>query len=614
MMRRVRLALLLTSAALVGVAPVSAAPGHFESNPAHHGGEGGHLPGSRENVELVGRVDIESAAPDRVADVSAWGSHAYLTVRDPTGCSVAGVAVIDISDPTAPEQVGFIDATEGSQPGEGSQVVELSTRSFRGRVLVFNNEVCGEGGEGGVSLWDVTDPRRPVVLTAHAGDPDPAPEGRRFHEIHSAFAWQAGDRAFVVTVDIEEDADVDILEITDPRHPVFLTEVNLDEFGVLQELGTPLGAESFLHDLIVERVDGTWTMLASYWDGGWVLLDVDDPAEPIFLRDSNYPLPEPLTGLAPPTGNAHQAEFSTDRRFIIGTNEDFSPYRLDFLITGGPHAGPYPAGEFGWTVPTANLPGNQLRGPVVYGGLGCPGGEPVPDASPLPAEAGEHKIVVLLRGTCFFSQKVEAAQQAGYDVAIVANDHANTDAGASPDAFACGGKGHEFTVTIAGLCIGHRAFHLLFATEPAYSDPADAPPIGTRGATVAATAKFDGWGDVRLLDTATMRELDAYAIPQALDPVFASGFGNLTVHEVAVDPFAPDLAYLSYYAGGLRVISYGEDGMKEVGHYIDPGGNDFWGVEVHRLPLLVAPLEALGEPLILASDRDTGLWIFRYTD
>jgi hypothetical protein len=41
----------------------------------------------------------------------------------------------------------------------------------------------------------------------------------------------------------------------------------------------------------------------------------------------------------------------------------------------------------------------------------------------------------------------------------------------------------------------------------------------------------------------------------------------------------------------------------EVGGYLDPEGNDFWGVEVTTLPS--------GEELILASDRDSGLWIFR---
>jgi hypothetical protein len=32
------------------------------------------------------------------------------------------------------------------------------------------------------------------------------------------------------------------------------------------------------------------------------------------------------------------------------------------------------------------------------------------------------------------------------------------------------------------------------------------------------------------------------------------------------------------------VVRYTKAGLEEVGHYIDADGNNFWGVEVHRLP------------------------------
>jgi hypothetical protein len=597
-----------------------------EAHDQQHSEPGGHLPGSSENVELVGQLDIEGAAAGRVADVSAYGNYAYLTVRDPEGCADAGVAVMDISDPTDPVQVGFIDATEGSFPGEGSQVVDLRTPSFRGQVLVFNNEICALGGEGGVSLWDVTDPENPTPLSEHAGDDDPGGFVSQFNQIHSAFAWQQGRRAFVVIVDNEETTDVDILEITDPTNPELLVEMDLAAlFDIEQEeLATRGNFQSVnLHDMVVQRVRGTWTMLLSYWDAGWVLLDVDDPANPTFISDSDYPFPDSLfPDVEFPEGNAHQAEFSPGGRFIIGTDEDFSPYRLtnDALeVTSGPNAGNYPGGVFGWTVPIQDYPNQEIAGPTIYGGLGCPSNEeygeqvPIPNASTLPADAGEEKIVVLLRGVCFFSEKVEQAQLAGYDAVVIANHHAGAGGGTDPDASLCGSQGHEFTPTIAAVCTGHRAFHLIFGQTPTYTgdDLADDPAIGALGADVRASAEFDGWGYVRLLETSTMEEIDAYAIDEALDEDFAQGFGDLSVHEVAVDPRRRGIAYLSYYSGGLRVIRYGDDGIEEVGHYIHENGNNFWGVEVHRLRV-AGPWS--GKTLILASDRDSGLWIFRYQD
>lgn len=139
------------------------------------------------------------------------------------------------------------------------------------------------------------------------------------------------------------------------------------------------------------------------------------------------------------------------------------------------------------------------------------------------------------------------------------------------------------------------------------------PAIGTKGDRITVTTQFDGWGYVHLFDTATRRDLDTFAIPEAMDPKFASGYGDLSVHEVATDPTDSSLAYLSYYAGGLRAIQIQCSNpadrstckLAEVGGYLDPAGNDFWGVEV--IPDPANP----GGVLILASDRDYGLFIFR---
>jgi hypothetical protein len=113
---------------------------------------------------------------------------------------------------------------------------------------------------------------------------------------------------------------------------------------------------------------------------------------------------------------------------------------------------------------------------------------------------------------------------------------------------------------------------------------------------------FDGWGYVHLYDNDTLAELDTFAIPEAHDPAFSSGFGDLTVHEVATDPDEADRAYLSYYSGGLRALQIVDEELVETGGYLDPNGNDFWGVET---------FVRNGRTIILASDRDSGLWIFR---
>jgi len=101
-----------------------------------------------------------------------------------------------------------------------------------------------------------------------------------------------------------------------------------------------------------------------------------------------------------------------------------------------------------------------------------------------------------------------------------------------------------------------------------------------------------------------IEQIDTYAIEESQDPAFAAGFGDLSVHEVAMDPDKKSgLAYISYYAGGVRVVEYGKDGIEEVGAFIDEGGSNVWGVEVY---------ERQGQTYILASDRDFGLYVLQY--
>lgn len=596
----------------------SVARGHTHPD-EQHGGPGGHLPGSSLNVDLVGQITVSGAVgadkPGHIADVASGGNFAYLAARrvNTAPCGVGGFYVIDISDPANPTEVGFTAFPNGTYPGEGMQVLELNTPSFKGDVLVTNNENCSlPGSIGGFSVYDVTDPLTPTALSLGNGDTD---DGTPAIQMHSAFGWQAGKRAFVIGVDNAEFGinDTEIWEITDPTSPVRRAEVGLIDWPGADVLGN--GDTVFLHDMVVKKIQGHYYALLSYWDAGWIVLNVDDPANPVFVNDSTHPDPEPLLGFSPPEGNAHEAEWSHNAKFIIGTDEDFSPTRVSCSIDTGPNAGGTGCGQFGWTVPLeTNFP-SGLSGTTVFGGSGCVedvNGNGTSDRAEVPSQASTGAdIIVFGRGVCFFSIKVESGELAGYDAVIVGNSHGGSVNGLVPNAFVCGGQGSPVLGVASGVCIGHKASHELFNDPPAFTGPdlgagGDLPAIGTLGETFSATAGvFDGWGTVHLLNAATLEEIDNYAVPEGIDPAFASGFGTMSVHEVATDK-AEDLGYISYYDAGLRVIRFGPGGIEEVGHYVDVNGNDFWGVQAHRLP-------GSEETLILGSDRDSGLWIFRYT-
>ena len=592
-----------------------------------HGPSTGHLPASSSNVVLVGKLRVHDAAAGIISDVAELRNFAYLGQYIP-GCGTDGAGgayVVDISNPAHPTEVGFIPAHAGSYVGEGVHAIHIDTDFFSGDVLALNNEICGPDGLGGVSLWDVTDPRHPAALEENFGDAtDTAGNPRSVVQYHSVFAWQQDGRAFVVGSDDEETpfSDIDIIEITDPRHPVVVSETgllkDLDPFAI-GPYGN--GTSNFNHDMYVRKIGSTWTLVSSYWDAGYLKFNVNDPAHPKLTGDFDFTSPDPeFPQFDLAEGNAHYAEFDRTGRFLIGTDEDFSPYRTRLTVTSGPAAGTYPAGEFGFTKPISTLPDQKLNGPTVYGGYACNDDVPaIPSPSVLrPLQADEEPILVVQRGpvldpdhphaACRFDEKIQNAANAGYGGVMVAQHHNGSGGGAFPDSFTCGSGDPR---PIPAICFGHRALHLMFNRTPSYTtpypagDPGDLEPnVGDLGPDIAATTEFDGWGYIHLIDTATMKELDTYAIAEAKNPAYATGFGALSIHEVTFDP-VDTLAYLSWYDAGFRVLSYGTGGLKEVGHFIDQGGNDFWGVQMHKTDD--------GTRLVLASDRDSGLYIFRYT-
>lgn len=587
---------------------------HAEATHSHdqHGGEHGHLPASNANVKVVGKAAINQDTEGRVADVGVHNGYAYLAAfRDPS-CQKGGVYVFDIKDPTQPKQINFIRTGQDSYVGEGSQVIHIDTPKFNGDVLAFNNEICGDhintSTVGGATLVDVTNPKVHKYLAQGFGDFDPLSRNAAglAHEVHSVFIWDAGDKAYAVLVDDEENADVDIFDITDPRTPVKIAEYDLAAMfpQILQAAPANL-TEVFLHDMIVKEINGKQVMLLSYWDAGYVKLDVTNPVSPVYLGDTDFTNPDPelleSTGIsAAPEGNGHQAEFTKDNKYVIGADEDFGPYVLSASTDDGTSF----AANQGDLTP--QLPAGQtLSGTTVYVGRACNGDSAVPAA---PA-VGTKQFAAVTRGGCTFTEKLaNVAAAGGYEAAVIINREG-----------ACGAFGMTVEGTLPAFSVDRKTGFSFFDKEAEYNEAQclaggdtlqgsliPGLALGAVGDVVTFSSSFDGWGYVHLFrnENGKMAELDTYAIPEGHDPAMASGHGDLSVHEVATSPTRNDLAYFSYYAGGFRVTKIKNNKLVEVGHFIDEGGNNFWGVQV---------FSHNGKEYVAASDRDYGLYIFEYT-
>lgn len=575
---------------------------------SQHGGTAGHLPATQSNVDLISKLKLKNAVPEKIADVGVFKNYAYLAAWGAVSCTYNGVHVVDIKDPAKPKEVAFIQSKEGSYPGEGIQALRIDTPAFTGDVLVSNNEKCKDkAGFGGMNLYDVTNPSHPTPLAEGIGDSTANGQGKKTsNETHSVFAWDAGDKAYAVIVDNEEGTDVDVMDITNPKKPFLTAEYDLDVTfpQILQSAPSNL-TEVFLHDLIVKQIGGKQVMLLSYWDAGYVSVDMTNVHNPIYLGDTDFTNPDPQlkesTGLIEkPEGNGHQGEFTLDNRYVIGADEDFAPNGSEGSTDDT--ATPF---QISQGSDTPQLQGGEsLTGDAVYAGRACSGD---PLVLPAPTTASGKQIAVVTRGLCTFTEKVASVQAAGGYEGIVIVNREGSDG--------CGAFGMSVAGNIPTFSVDRKTGFGFFDREASYDNTAclagtasliPGLSLGDVGDLVSVRAFFDGWGYVHLFDNSTgkMAELDTYAIPEAQNPAYAEGFGDLSVHEVATSKQRADLAYFSYYSGGFRVAKIVDDKLVETGRFIDQGGNNFWGVQV---------FESNGIEYVAASDRDSGLYIFRYT-
>ncbi len=592
---------------------------HWNSHGAA-GAEAGRLsvPAAAKGLKLVGKVDLggKLAGAGRVADVSAKGDYAYLTMFYEPTCGRGGVQIVDIANPAAPKMLGYVPSHTDTFSGEGSQVISMDTPSFKGDLLIYQNEWCPgtTNGVGGVTLVDVSNPNSPKKLVEGAGDITKKDGSQskgvpqtRANQTHSAFAFKQKDasgkatgKIFAVLVDDMEEDDVDVLDITNPSKPALVSETNLDQFAQTGP-NRPHGDSVFSHDMVVKHIDGRDVMLMSYWDGGYVTLDVSDPAKPKPLSDTDFAATDPARAqfgeTITPEGNAHQAEFTRDNRYIFATDEDFDPFRVQATFKGGDASGQqFTAIQAPDAVPVTN--GNPLSGETQFTGLAC---------SPIPY-AGSGKIAIAERGVCDFQVKLDNAKAAGYKGLIVFN---RTGTDGCETLVSMLASSEEIPAIFVSRTDG---FRLLGHEPPAgYTCNADgsgtATPAaaGAAGVPVDVSAVFDGWGYTHMYKTdltrgAKMQEVDFYAPAENQDAAYAEDYGDMTVHEVATDP-DKDLVYVSHYALGMRVLSYDRRGLREVGKFVEAGGSNYWGVEVHKMN---------GKTYILGSDRDRGLRIFTF--
>src|SRR6266498_139574 len=248
-----------------------------------------------------------------------------------SGSALNMVAVGHAHNPADPVQVANLEV-----PGASHEDVVVYTARYgplAGHdIAAVGLQVCdvfrtdpSAAGKRGLGLWDVTNPAAPKLLSVF----DTGCCTRGFHEL------EVGDRAdlsrtFVyASLPFAERPDAGspngmrdragrgeawIVDVTDPAHPAFVSSFGIKkDLGLDPTAGQGCFAISFGHGMDPSE-DGK-TLFVSYWDAGFLSLDISNPWQPRFLGRFTYAPNE--------DGDGHSTSYDDERKLLFTADEDF---------------------------------------------------------------------------------------------------------------------------------------------------------------------------------------------------------------------------------------------------------------------------------------------------
>jgi hypothetical protein len=291
------------------------------------------------NMEVVGHTDLGGRGfngdvwqHEGYAYVGHWGFQDSANGSKNRFCPeppASGVAVIDATDPTDPHVVATLQNPEGTS-AEDVVVYTAEFGPYAGRdIAVAGIQTCesrfDSEADRGLMFWDVTDPDAPVEI----GFFQTACCTRGVHEFEVEHRQDLGRTFAYATVptsrypeegspsgfrDVNGDGDFRLIDITDPSAPL-----QASSFGIQDADGPFVAGQgcdpdpNYGHG--AEPSDDGSLVFVSYWDSGFVALDVTDPETPILRGSTTYP--------ADADGDAHSASYDDARGLLFSADEDF---------------------------------------------------------------------------------------------------------------------------------------------------------------------------------------------------------------------------------------------------------------------------------------------------
>jgi len=301
---------------------------------------GGSNAGQAYNMAVVGHNDLGGRGfnadvwvHNDYAYVGQWGFGDWASGSKDRFCpqgSNTSIAVVNVHDPSQPTVVSHLQ----NPPSTSVEDVVVYTAQFgpyAGHDIAAGGiQYCGDSrydtnAYRGLMLWDVTNPAVPVEL----GFLDTGCCTRGVHEFevqHRADLGRTFAYASVPTSrypdsttpsgyrDENGEGDFRLFDITDPANPVQVSDWGIQDIGGPFYAGQGCDADPNYGHGAEPSDDGRMVFL-SYWDSGFIALDLTDPANPIFLGRTVYP--------ANADGDAHSSSYDDARQLLFSADEDF---------------------------------------------------------------------------------------------------------------------------------------------------------------------------------------------------------------------------------------------------------------------------------------------------
>lgn len=263
----------------------------------------------RKQFEVLAHVDPQQ---DLNGNVRGFRGYAYLAsyAAYNTRCTGSGIRVFDLRNPRRPHRVAAFGGADFDPALQGTYADQVRLQHanmpyFRGDLAAIGLQRCRFPTDGlqGFALYDVTTPARPRQLAIVNTNPS--------HGSHELWLQAVGDHVYLYTALARSELhtgvpDFQIWDVSKPSTPV-----KVGQWGIWKNLGIKPAESEFVHSVITNP-SATKAYL-SYWDFGTVILDIRDPANPVFLGRAR--------DLSKPDYHAHSAALIKHEQVLIDTPE-----------------------------------------------------------------------------------------------------------------------------------------------------------------------------------------------------------------------------------------------------------------------------------------------------